>query len=119
MYAIIFLAFLSGFMFSPWAGGLLLTLSFILLIELIYGSLWTWHVWRLGVIIASLAGWALGKAIFLPWLIQRGWKEYIDNHIQSLKDNTGVNFSSEEVKSWLRQIAEYHGLTPPDKLFPA
>jgi len=78
---VITLSFASGFFLSPWSGGLLFTVFYILLIEIIYSYVWGWGLWRLAVIFASLLGWLFGKILFAPLLNCIGVKQWIDGFI--------------------------------------
>ena len=78
---VIALSFFSGLLLSPWSGGLLLTIFYILIIEIVYSYIWQWGLWRLAVIFASLIGWALVRAILTPILNFFGVKQWVDSFI--------------------------------------
>lgn len=85
-WLIVLLSFLSGFLFSPWAGGFFMTLIFLIIFELVYGLFWPWGKWRILVVVASLIGWIVGRLVFLPILEQHGTKRWIDDKIKVSKD---------------------------------
>jgi hypothetical protein len=76
------IAFFVGMLLSPWnSSGLLMTIAVSVGLQAIYSLIWGFAMRRFGIVIASILGWLIGKAFFVPFLERRGWKLWIDQRL--------------------------------------
>lgn len=75
------IAFIFGLLLSPWAGSFLLVLASNAGLQLLYSTIWSWGLWRIGIILASILGWALGKVYIVPLFDRWGIKNWVDTRI--------------------------------------
>lgn len=80
------IAFLGGFLLSPWNGGFLFTIAFIIVVEIAIASFWGWGARRLLIVVASLSGWFIGKTLFVPLMAPTPLKHWVDGRLVALRE---------------------------------